>query len=148
MRLPLSILLALALLVGLTTLPSTGPLTTADARAAAAPEIHLQLQFRPERGSSTVRYAAIHCEGSRATAAGWLTNRPVRACRIARRQAAILKRKAPPRTQTCLAAIYGPQVASVRGTIGGRWVSRELRRTDSCWEREWQAVAGLLPHVG
>jgi hypothetical protein len=111
--------------------------------AAAQPTVRLTVTFTRDGGAPLV--AHLRCNGSRASADGFLRRvGAARACRHARRTAVFLARR-PARGRACTQIFGGPERARVRGRIGARRIDRGLARTDGCRIADYDRVVPLVP---
>jgi hypothetical protein len=110
----------------------------------AAARANVALRFTVTDGTGHHSTARLSCRGVARTARGYLRNRPVAACRTARRLATFLASRPSP-DQMCSQQYGGPQTARIRGTIGHHAIDKRLSRRDGCAIYDWDHAGVLLP---
>ncbi len=138
-----SFLVLLSVAVSVVALQSGTSAQTANGAGAPA-NVSLRVSVADDDGPRAG--ARLSCRGATATARGYLRNRPVTACRTARRIARFLASR-PSSAGACIQVYGGPQRARVRGTIGSRSIDRRFARRDGCEIADWDRARVLLPRV-
>jgi hypothetical protein len=104
----------------------------------------LALRFSvTEAPSATPQPATLTCLGTWANATGYLREAPEEGCQQAHQLADLLL-NAPAPDRVCTQIYGGPQIATVQGTINGRWIHRALSRTNGCELADWEQMGPLL----
>jgi len=118
--------------------------------AALAPStpVRLTVTFDPGDGRPA-QVARLICRTSGDEVSGFLRDVGTRrACRVARRRAAMLLHPPDGLHRACDQTYGGPESARVRGAIGAMAVRRRLGRRDGCQIAEWDALVPLVPAHG
>jgi hypothetical protein len=118
--------------------------TAASAHIVGGARPNVTLRFTVNDGTGHRATARLSCRGAARTARGYLRNRPVAACRTARRLAGFLTSRPSP-SRMCEQIYGGPQSARIRGTIGGHSIDKRFSRSDGCAIYDWNRAGTLLP---
>jgi LysM repeat protein len=87
--------------------------------------------------------ATLQCSGS-ARATGFLRNVGSRACALLRKGTVAKVAAAQRSPRLCSQEYGGPQMASIRGTIGGKRIDTTITRADGCGIDAWNRLRALL----
>lgn len=104
----------------------------------------LQVVFRETPDAGPQR-ATLRCSGDRAAGTGRLRAVAKRACRVARRERAVLR--GGQQDRPCTQVYGGPQTARVTGRLDGARIDRRFDRADGCGIADWRRVEPLLPRT-
>lgn len=130
----------LAVLAGLCLLPAVAH----AAGPGSSPGQLVALRFTvSDAPGAPPRTATLRCLGTRMSATGYLSGAPAEACERVRRLATFLA-GAPDPDRICTQVFAGPEMAAVRGVIGGRLVRRAFSRRNGCEIADWDRMGSLL----
>jgi hypothetical protein len=105
-----------------------------------APAVSLTITVRPRRGPN--RVATLSCLGAVTHKTGFLAGNSLMLCGLAHRLASFLASQ--PSEGRCGQTIFGPETATIRGTILRHRVHRGFARRNTCEEADWRRAKAFF----